>query len=110
MKFKLFALFIFILSSAGAFAQSHSMEIGAETDNDSYLMQGSDRYYTDGIFLYYRHALKVKDSTKVKNKVLGFEMGQKIFNPQSGSINYYGADQPSLIDRPFAAYLYVGST
>jgi lipid A 3-O-deacylase len=112
MKFKLFALFIFILSSAGAFAQSHSNEIGIQTDNDSYLLQGSDRYYTDGIFLYYRHALKVKDkdSAKVKNKVLGFEMGQKIFNPQSGSISYYGADQPSLIDRPFAAYLYVGST
>jgi lipid A 3-O-deacylase len=112
MRFKLFTLLIILFSAGNVFAQSHSTEIGAETDNDSYLLQGSDRYYTDGIFLYYRHALKIKDkdSAKMMNKVLGFEMGQKIFNPQSGSIYYNGADQPSLIDRPFAAYLYVGST
>jgi len=43
--------------------------------------------------------------------VLGFEFGQKIFNPQSGSIaNFQGVDDPSLVDRPFAAYLYIGST
>jgi lipid A 3-O-deacylase len=112
MRFKLFTLLIFLFSAVNLLAQSHITEIGAETDNDSYLLQGSDRYYTDGIFIYYRHALKIndKDSAKLQNKVLGFEMGQKIFNPQSGSIYYNGADQPSLIDRPFAAYLYVGST
>ncbi|MFI5139293.1 MAG: lipid A deacylase LpxR family protein [Sphingobacteriales bacterium] len=112
MRFKLLALFSLLFSTVNLFAQSHSNEIGAETDNDSYLMQGSDRYYTDGIFFYYRHALKIKstDSAKLRNKVLGFEMGQKIFNPRTGSIYYNGADQPSLIDRPFAGYLYVGST
>jgi len=112
MKFKLFSLLICLLATARVFAQSHTDEIGIQTDNDSYLLQGSDRYYTDGIFFYFRHALKVKreDSTALRNKVLGFEFGQKIFNPQSGSIYYNGADQPSLVDRPFAAYLYVGST
>ncbi|HEY8780584.1 MAG TPA: lipid A deacylase LpxR family protein [Mucilaginibacter sp.] len=110
MRFKLFTFLICLFSFANTIAQTHSTEIGAETDNDSYLLQGSDRYYTDGIFIYYRHALIMKDNTKLANKVLGFEMGQKIFNPQSGSIYYNGADQPSLIDRPFAAYLYVGST
>ncbi len=112
MRFKLFAFIICILGTVNAFAQSHSTEIGVETDNDSYLLQGSDRYYTDGIFIYYRHALKVKsgDSTTLQNKVLGFEIGQKIFNPQTGSIFYNGADQPNLIDRPFAAYLYIGAT
>ena len=112
MKFKLFCFLLCIICTGSAFAQSHSTEIGAQTDNDSYLLQGSDRYYTDGIFFYYRHALKIKDkdTTVLRNKVLGFEFGQKIFNPQSGSIFYMGADQPGLIDRPFAAYLYVGST
>ena len=111
MKFKLFTCLVFVFCSAGVFAQTHSTEIGAETDNDSYLLQGSDRYYTDGIFLYYRHALKVNESSKLENKILGFEFGQKIFNPQSGSIaNANGVDQPSLIDRPFAAYLYVGAS
>jgi len=111
MKLKLFTLLACVLSTTYIFAQTHSTEIGAETDNDSYLLQGSDRYYTDGIFLYYRHALNVNESSKLENKVLGFEMGQKIFNPRSGSIaDVNGVDQPGLIDRPFAAYLYVGST
>jgi len=111
MKLKLFFLLVFIVCSTGAFAQTHATEIGAETDNDSYLFQGSDKYYTDGIFLYYRHALSVNGSPKLQNKVLGFELGQKIFNPQSGSIaDLSGVDHPELIDRPFAAYLYVGST
>jgi lipid A 3-O-deacylase len=112
MRLKLFPFLICFLFAIGASAQSHSNEIGVQTDNDSYLAQGSDRYYTDGIFFYFRHALKVKreDSTALRNKVLGFEFGQKIFNPQSGSIFYNGADQPSLVDRPFAAYLYIGST
>jgi lipid A 3-O-deacylase len=110
MNCKIFCFLFCLAGWYGAFAQSHSKEFGAESDNDSYLAQGSDRYYTDGIFLYYREALKIKDGSNLQNKVLGFEAGQKIFNPQTGSIYYNGADNPKLIDRPFAAYLYVGST
>ncbi|TWJ02511.1 hypothetical protein JN11_01484 [Mucilaginibacter frigoritolerans] len=107
MKFKLFLLLLCLIGTANLFAQSHSTEIGVQTDNDSYLAQGSDRYYTDGIFIYYRHALKVKgkDTATLANKVLGFETGQKIFNPQSGYV-----PGPQYIDRPFAGYTYIGST
>ena len=105
MRFKLFT-FIWLIGTASAFAQSHSTELGIQTDNDSYLAQGSDRYYTDGIFIYYRHALKVKSSSKtLSNKILGIEAGQKIFNPQSGYV-----PGPQYVDRPFAGYLYIGST
>jgi lipid A 3-O-deacylase len=109
MRKQLFVLLLFLFASKGLMAQTHGNEIGVETDNDSYLLQGSDRYYTDGIFLYFRHALSVNNSITLNNKVLGFEAGQKIFNPQSGSVFYNGADQPNLVDRPFAAYLYVGA-
>ncbi|MDB5130838.1 MAG: hypothetical protein JWR02_587 [Mucilaginibacter sp.] len=107
MKFILFCFLAFLFGTAGVFAQSHSTEFGAQTDNDSYLLKGSDRYYTDGTFLYYSHALKIKggDSTLLANKVLGFETGQKIFNPQSGFV-----PGPEYVDRPFAAYLYIGGT
>jgi lipid A 3-O-deacylase len=108
MKFKIITFLIFLFCCLNGFSQSHSNEIGIETDNDSYLLQGSDRYYTDGIFIYFRHALDV-DGTSLRNKVLGFELGQKIYNPQSGSISINGVDQPSLIDRPFAGYLYAGA-
>jgi lipid A 3-O-deacylase len=111
MNHKLFFFLLCFCWSCGVFAQSHSSEIGVQSDNDSYLAQGSDRYYTDGIYIYYRHALTVKENTSLQNKVLGFETGQKIFNPQSGSISFYGQpDNPKYIDRPFAGYLYVSST
>ncbi|MBK0378259.1 lipid A deacylase LpxR family protein [Mucilaginibacter segetis] len=105
MKIKLLMLCLFI---AGAVqAQSHTDELGIQADNDSFLAQGSDRYYTNGIFIYYRHALDVgkNGNTSLLNKVLGFEAGQKIYNAQSGNI-------PSLnyLDRPFAGYLYIGSS
>jgi lipid A 3-O-deacylase len=100
---------MFLINSL--YAQTYTTEIGAQTDNDSYLLGGSDRYYTDGFYMYYRHALSTDSSRSLQNKVLGFEFGQKIFNPQSGSVaNYEGVDQPQWVDRPFAAYLYIGST
>jgi lipid A 3-O-deacylase len=86
-------------------AQTHSSEIGLQTDNDSYLFQGSDRYYTDGIFLFYRHALKTGNNANLQNKVLGFEIGQKIYNPQTGNI-----PSAATVDRPFAGYLYAGAS
>ncbi|ASU33320.1 lipid A deacylase LpxR family protein [Mucilaginibacter xinganensis] len=112
MKIKLVTLLISLFCAVTVFAQSHRNEIGIQTDNDSYLGQGSDRYYTDGIFIQFRRALTVKsgDSTRLLNKVLGLEIGQKIYNPQSGSVFYKEADQPELVDRPFAGYLYAGAT
>ncbi|MFD0749794.1 lipid A deacylase LpxR family protein [Mucilaginibacter calamicampi] len=86
-------------------AQTHSSEIGLQSDNDSYLLQGSDRYYTDGIFLFYRHALKTSSNAALQNKVLGFELGQKIYNPQTGNI-----PSANTVDRPFAGYLYAGAS
>jgi lipid A 3-O-deacylase len=110
MNYKVICFLLCLACCGKAFAQSHSNEIGIQSDNDSYLAQGSDRYYTDGIFIYYRHALKVAPNSNLQNKILGFEAGQKIFNPQTGSINVNGVDDIKYIDRPFAAYLYVGST
>lgn len=110
MRLIIFCLLLCALCTTGVNAQTHSNEIGLQSDNDSYLLQGSDRYYTDGIFIYFRHALDIKGNSSLQNKVLGFEAGQKIFNPQSGSIYFDGMDQTKYIDRPFAAYLYVGST
>ena len=94
---------IAVISTANG--QTHSSEAGLQTDNDSYLLQGSDRYYTDGIFVFYRHALKTDNNPKLQNKVLGFELGQKIYNPQTGNIS-----QASTVDRPFAGYLYAGAS
>lgn len=105
MKFRLLAPLIFLLGIAPALSQSHSTEIGIENDNDSFLLRGSDRYYTDGFFIYYHKGLAIKNNSALVNKVLGIEAGQKIFTPQSGYV-----PGPQYVDRPFAGYLYIGST
>lgn len=102
MRFKLIILLCFAITNV--WAQSHSSEIGLQSDNDAFLTQGSDRYYTNGFFLHYRHALKTSDSSPLQNKVLGFELGQKIFNAQAGRI-----PEARYIDRPIAGYLYAGT-
>ncbi|MXV51356.1 DUF2219 family protein [Pedobacter sp. HMF7647] len=79
-------------------------EIGFKSDNDSYLAQGSDRYYTNGLFFYFRHAAdsSAYSGNNVK-KIWEIEVGQKMFNAQSGYI-----PDPVYVDRSITAYLYAG--
>lgn len=105
MKFTLLTTLALLVGITCALSQTHRTEIGGENDNDSFLLKGSDRYYTDGAFIYYRTALRVNSNSSLANKVLGFEAGQKIFTAQSGYI-----PGPQYDDRPFAGYLYAGAT
>lgn len=96
-------LFIFIATNLYAQNNSYKSEFGFRSENDSYLAQGQDRYYTNGLSLHFRSAIDQSTLRNLKlNKVIWeIEAGQKIFNPQSGSIL-----DINFIDRPFAAYLY----
>jgi len=97
-----FLLLLSVVSSA--YSQSYKNEFGFKSENDSYLAQGSDRYYTNGLFLNFRRALdqsKLKDG--LEKKIYELSIGQKIYNPISGY-----APNPSTQDRPFAGYLYAG--
>lgn len=103
MKFKLLATSLLLcVSIADLCAQNRTQEFGFQSDNDSFLAQGSDRYYTNGIFLHYRRGMDFKRNS-LANKVLGIEVGQKMYNPISGSV-----PNASYVDRPFAAYSYAG--
>lgn len=98
---------LLILSSSFLYAQTstYKNEFGFRSDNDSYLAYGQDRYYTNGLFIQFRSAMdqsKLK-SSKLNKVIWELEGGQKMYNPQSGSIK-----DPNYIDRPFAAYLYGG--
>lgn len=84
--------------------KTYKDEFGLKSDNDAYLAYGQDRYYTNGLFLTYRHALKQLNTLKRTNKLIyEIEAGQKMFNPRSGN-----PKDITRIDRPFAAYLYGG--
>ncbi|HQS04711.1 lipid A deacylase LpxR family protein [Daejeonella sp.] len=98
-------LFVFNAAISSAQESSYKSEFGFISDNDSYLAQGQDRYYTNGLFLKFRTALdqSALKNSKLNKVIWGLEAGQKMYNPQTGSIL-----DPGFIDRPFAAYLYGG--
>ena len=84
--------------------KTYKSEFGFKSDNDAYLAYGQDRYYTNGLFLTFRHALKQPNATKRLSKLIyELEAGQKMYNPRSGN-----PKNITRIDRPFAAYLYGG--
>ncbi|WP_214229203.1 lipid A deacylase LpxR family protein [Pedobacter sp. B4-66] len=105
MNSKSILLFSFLsILAFGASAQTYKNEFGFKSDNDSYLAQGSDRYYTNGLFIDYRRAMdQSKLKTGLEKKIYEISAGQKLYNPISG----YAPD-PTKQDRPFAGYLYVG--
>jgi lipid A 3-O-deacylase len=100
----LLLLFSCALLSASSFAQNFKNEFGFKSDNDSYLAQGSDRYYTNGLFINFRIAKPQQDlKAGLEKKIYELSVGQMMFNPKSG----YAPD-PATQDRPFAGYLYAG--
>jgi lipid A 3-O-deacylase len=106
MNIKLsFAFAFFLLTGTCTYAQVYKNEFGFRSDNDSYLAQGSDRYYTNGLFINFRRAT---DQTKLKagleKKIYEISAGQKMYNPISGY-----SPNPAKQDRPFAGYLYAGA-
>ena len=97
-------LTIFLLLPRLSYSQEKSFrnEFGFRTDNDAYLAVGQDRYYTNGLFITFRHALKENHQQDAK-KIWEAEFGQYLYNAVSGDIQAL-----NLVDRPFAAYLYAG--
>jgi lipid A 3-O-deacylase len=99
---RLFILFFFAASNG--YSQAFKNEFGFKSENDAYLAQGSDRYYTNGLFISFRRAF---DQTKLKagleKKIYEITVGQRMYNPISG----YAPD-PARQDRPFAGYLFAG--
>ena len=105
MKNRIYSVITCLIFSYNLCAQLHQDEIGIQSDNDAYLAQGSDRYYTNGIFIYYNHSLNHKQTYKsLANNVLSFDFGQKLFTSETAFVT-----SRRQIDRPFAAYLYIGS-
>ncbi len=105
MRFKILFVFLFlIILSVPSFAQGFKNEFGFKSDNDAYLFYGQDRYYTNGLFIYFRHATDQQKLQKLEKLTYEISVGQKMYNPVSG----YRPD-PSTQDRPFAGYLYAGA-
>jgi hypothetical protein len=108
MRYKIALCLFLILScfSFNSFGQAYKNEFGFKSDNDAYLFYGQDRYYTNGLMLFFRRATdQHKLGEKLEKFTYEITAGQKMFNPQSGA-----AGKISQQDRPFAGYLYAGGS
>ena len=104
----LFILFFFsqFFQVANAQPPGYKNEFGFRSDNDAYLAYGQDRYYTNGLFITFRHATDQSRLKETVNKrIWEVEAGQKMYNPISGYVS-----DVERIDRPFAGYLYAGAS
>ncbi len=80
-------------------------EINFRNDNDLYLFNKQDQYYTNGLFFNLR---KSADSTTLspteKNRVWGITLGQKMYNAYTAQIHHL-----EEVDRPITAYLFLAA-
>lgn len=99
------AFFLILFAVDVAKAQNFKNEFGFKTENDAYLATLNDRYYTNGLFIYYRRAISPeKAGENVEKKIYEISAGQKMYTPYWGQVPKK-EDQ----DRPFAGYLYAGA-
>ena len=87
---------------------SYTQEISMTTENDNYLFNFNDRYYTNGLILEYRFILPDTGSMAKQNiskRILTFGIGQKIYTPTDINILEYHD-----YDRPYAGWLFTAST
>ncbi|MFM6953803.1 MAG: lipid A deacylase LpxR family protein [Sphingobacteriaceae bacterium] len=106
MRQKIGILLTLLGLGMSASAQDYSRQVGFKSDNDAYLAKGQDKYYTNGIFISYRFvSTPKKESPTLVKQLTQLELGQKMYNAQSGYI-------PDIIyvDRPITTYLYAGAS
>lgn len=97
---KNFLLLITFLLSTSYLSAQKPAEIGLISDNDLWTSPVSDRYYTNGIELFYRY-LGTRQTEKLAKNITEFRIGQYIYNPQSPDV-----EEVIYHDRPFAGYLF----
>lgn len=106
----LFTLFITVAASA----QDHNTgnkirQLTVSCDNNLFLLNGEDGYYTNGVFLKYDRISKKHSSSALK-RIFSYEAGHMIYNAHSRKILAQGnATFPGgieQIDRPVTGYLF----
>src|SRR5690606_22581388 len=99
-------LLLFLLLAQGGWAQyGYHYEVGFRNDNDVYLLNKQDQYYTNGLMLYFRKAIDTSLlSDKLAGSTWGLTAGQKMFNSFTAQIH-----RVEDVDRPITGYLFVNA-
>lgn len=108
-------LLLFVSHSFSVRSQGDSVafrqQVKFTCDNNFFLLNGDDGYYTSGMFLAYSRLLS-KHASNTRKRILSAEIGQEIYNAHSRKIlprpnvalNIPGGLEQ--IDRPIAGYLF----
>lgn len=91
-------ILLLLLVSGAVLAQTR--QVGIVLENDLFTSSVNDKYYTNGIEVFYRYLAEKPSDSSVK-KINEFRIGQYIFNPQTVK-----AADPNVHDRPFSGYLF----
>ncbi|MBA4196847.1 MAG: hypothetical protein C0459_04760 [Chitinophaga sp.] len=94
MKFLVAISFCFL--SICSFSQNNAA-VTIQSDNDAYLLNGQDRYYTNGLFFTYSNTINHNNKTYEQY----FTLAQKIYTPL-----FLDLTTTQLMDRPFCGYLF----
>lgn len=89
---------LFSLISLPKQVSAQRNELSFTTENDAFLLQYHDAYYTNGFMLQYSRV----SGNKAFKKIQGLEIGQQIFTPVNREIIPIKG-----IDRPYCGYLYL---
>lgn len=106
----LFFCVISFFAVPGLVAQSdyYHQELSITTENDVYLLQNTDRYYSNGALIHFRFipeknaflGIKHKEATK---RIIEIELSQKFYTPKDLTLT-----DVAEFDRPYAGWLYTG--
>ncbi|SEK35434.1 lipid A deacylase LpxR family protein [Parapedobacter koreensis] len=78
-------------------------EFNFRNDNDLYLFNKQDQYYTNGVFFNIRRTVDSASlSSNEVNRLWGITIGQKMYNAYTAQIRYI-----EEVDRPITAYLFL---
>lgn len=97
LRILLLALFFSLLSLPKQVSAQRN-ELSFTTENDAFLLQYHDAYYTNGFKLEYSRAA----ASKKYKKIQSLEIGQQIYTPVNREIIPIKG-----IDRPYCGYLYL---
>lgn len=95
---------LFACSVCSAQHQPRS-EFNFRNDNDLYLFNKQDQYYTNGVFFNIRRAADtIRLSTAETNRIWGVTIGQKMYNAYTAQIHHI-----EEVDRPITGYLFIAA-
>jgi lipid A 3-O-deacylase len=87
-------LILFLTVSKYCWSQNRAFEVGIISDNDSYTSLINDKYYTNGLSIYYSY-LNANSNPDIRKKTTTFRLNQSVYTPKIRNLKVI-----SKVDRP----------